>query len=341
MPSITAMIKKLVEGQNLTFDETVGAFNEIMSGEATEAQIAAFIVALRMKGEVWEEIAGAATVMRNKATKIEPKNRNFLLDTCGTGGDCADTFNISTCTALVATAAGARVAKHGNRSVSSRCGSADVLEALNVKITISPEKMGECLDKVGMAFLFAPLLHQAMKFAIKPRKEIGIRTVFNILGPLTNPASAPSQLIGVFSEKITETIANVLKNLGNKHSYIVYGMDGLDEISLCEETKVSELKSDGSISTYYIKPEDFGFRRVKREEIKGGGPAENAEIIKNILNGNKGPQRDIVCLNAGFALCASGISKTPQDGIKKAEEAIDSGRAKEILLSLIEFTQAN
>lgn len=341
MPVITSLIKKVVERQNLTFEETVAAFNEIMSGEATEAQISAFIVALRMKGEICDEIAGAATVMREKATKIEPKDRAFLLDTCGTGGDGADTFNISTCAAIVAAAAGAKVAKHGNRSVSSRCGSADVLEALNVKIAITPEKMGECLDKVGIAFLFAPTLHQAMKFAIKPRKEIGIRTIFNILGPLTNPASAPSQLIGVFSEKITETIASVLKTLGNKHSYIVHGMDGLDEISLCEETKISELKSDGTISTYFIKPEDFGFSRVKREEIKGGIPTENAEIIKNILDGQKGPQRDIVCFNAGFALCAAGITKTPREGIKKAEEAIDSGKAKKVLLSLIEFTQAN
>lgn len=341
MPLINSMIKKIVELQNLNFEETVEVFNEIMSGDATDAQIAALIVGLRMKGETVEEIAGAATVMRKKATKIEPKECNFLVDTCGTGGDCAETFNISTCAALVAAGAGARVAKHGNRSVSSRCGSADVFESLGVKITITPEKMGECIDKVGIAFLFAPSLHPAMKYAIKPRKEIGIRTIFNILGPLTNPASASSQLIGVFSEKITDTIANVLKNLGNKHSYIVYGMDGLDEISLCEATKVSELKSDGTISTYFIKPEDFGFKRVKREEIKGGTAAENAEIIRNILDGNKGPQRDIVSLNAGFALCAAGITETPMDGIKKAEESIDSGNAKKVLSSLIEFTQAN
>jgi anthranilate phosphoribosyltransferase len=335
--SIQVAIKKVIDRQDLSIAESTDVFNEIMSGGATDAQIAAFIVALRMKGEVAEEITGAAAVMREKVSRIEPDNHEFLVDTCGTGGDGADTFNISTAAALVAAGAGARVAKHGNRNVSSKCGSADVLEALGITITVAPEVMKRCLDTAGIAFLFAPTLHKAMKYAIGPRREIAVRTIFNMLGPLTNPAMAPAQVIGVFGAHLTETMATVLNNLGSRKAYVVHGMDGLDEITLCGTTKVSEL-SDGSISTYTIQPEDFGLIRASRSDITGGMPEENALIIKKILDGETGPRRDIVCCNAGFALAASGLVDTPQEGIEKAAAAIDSGAAKRKLQQLIELT---
>ncbi|MBN1578377.1 MAG: anthranilate phosphoribosyltransferase [Chitinispirillaceae bacterium] len=337
MSVIQPAIKKVVEGNDLSVSEAVEVFNEIMSGGATDAQIAALIVGLRMKGEAAGEITGAASVMREKALRIEPQNREFLVDTCGTGGDGADTFNISTAAALVAAAAGARVAKHGNRRVSSRCGSADVLEALGMTITVTPEKMKECLDCAGFAFLFAPALHSAMRYAIGPRKEIATRTIFNMLGPLTNPAMAPAQVIGVFAAHLTEVFAAVLKNLGSRHAFIVHGMDGLDEITLCGATKVSEL-SEGSIRTYTIQPEDFGIRRTSRSDIAGGPPPDNARIITEILDGKGGPRRDIVCLNAAFALAAAGVAATPQEGIEQAAAAIDSGAAKARLRQLVELT---
>jgi len=339
MSSIQQAIKKVIETKDLSREEATDVFNEIMSGNATDAQIAAFIIALRMKGEVADEITGAASVMREKAHRVLPENRTFLVDTCGTGGDGADTFNISTAAALVAAGAGARVAKHGNRNVSSKCGSADVLEALGIKVTATPEVMKQCLDTVGIAFLFAPTLHEAMRYAIGPRKEIGVRTIFNVLGPLTNPASAPSQVIGVFAAHLTETLATVLKNLGSEKAYIVHGMDGLDEITLCGTTKVSEL-SDGSIKTYTIQPEDFGLHRASHADITGGSPPENAEIITKIIEGEKGPKRDIVLVNTGFALAASGIAETPQAGIEKAAGAIDSGAVKKKLQQLIELTNS-
>lgn len=339
MSSIQQAIKKVIENKDISREEATEVFNEIMSGNATDAQIAAFIIALRMKGEVADEITGAAAVMREKAHRILPENRGFLVDTCGTGGDGADTFNISTAAALVAAGAGAHVAKHGNRNVSSKCGSADVLEALGIKVTATPEVMKQCLDTVGIAFLFAPTLHKAMKYAIGPRKEIGVRTIFNVLGPLTNPASAPSQVIGVFAAHLTETLATVLKNLGSEKAYVVHGMDGLDEITLCGTTKVSEL-CDGSIKTYTVQPEDFGLHRASHADITGGEPPENADIITKIIEGETGPRRDIVLLNAGFALAASGIAETPQKGIVKAAEAIDSGAVKTKLQQLIEATNS-
>lgn len=330
-------IKKVIKSKDLTVDEATGVFNEIMSGDATDAQIAAFIIGLRMKGETVEEITGAASVMRDKVYHIEPANREFLVDTCGTGGDGADTFNISTAAALVAAGAGARVAKHGNRNVSSKCGSADVFEALGISVTVEPEVMKKCLDEAGIAFLFAPALHKAMKYAIGPRREIGIRTIFNILGPLTNPALAPTQVIGVFAAHLTETMASVLKNLGSTKAYVVHGMDGLDEITLNGATKISEL-SDGTVKTYTIQPEDFSLQRASASDLKGDDPAENAKIITMILDGEEGPGRDIVCLNAGFALAAAGVTSTPQDGIVKAKESIDSGAAKEKLEMMVKLT---
>jgi anthranilate phosphoribosyltransferase len=338
MPSIQVAINKVLDRQDLSVAESTEVFNEIMSGGATDAQIAALIVGLRMKGEVADEITGAAAVMREKVHRVEPDNREFLVDTCGTGGDGADTFNISTAAALVAAGAGARVAKHGNRNVSSRCGSADVLEALGITVTITPEQMKQCLDQAGIAFLFAPTLHKAMKYAIGPRREIAARTIFNVLGPLTNPAMAPAQVIGVFSAHLTETMATVLNNLGSTRAYVVHGMDGLDEITLCGTTKVSEL-SDGSIRTYTVQPEDYGLSRTERSALTGGDPAENAKIIKRILDGEAGPRRDIVCLNAGFALAAAGVAPSPAEGIEKAAAAIDTGAAVKKLQQLIDLTK--
>lgn len=335
--TIQEAIKTVVAGRDLSTAQSTEVFSTIMNGEATDAQIAAFIVALRMKGESPEEITGAVSVMREKATPVLPENREFLVDTCGTGGDGTNTFNISTAAALVAAGAGATVAKHGNRSVSSKCGSADVLEALGVSITLSPEAMKTCLDTTGIAFLFAPSLHKAMKYAIGPRKEIAVRTIFNVLGPLTNPARAPCQLLGVFSEKLTETMAMVLNNMGSRRAFIVYGMDSLDEISIAGETKVSEVIG-GKVKTYTITPEEFGIKRVPLSAIVGGSPSDNAEIIRAILAAQKGPCRDVVVLNAAFALAAAGRATTPKQGIALAEQSIDSGAALKKLDDLVKFT---
>ena len=335
--NIQEAIKTVVAGQNLSVQQATEVFGSIMNGGATDAQIAAFIVALRMKGETPEEITGAASVMRDKATHVLPAKTDYLVDTCGTGGDGANTFNVSTATAFVASGAGATVAKHGNRSVSSRCGSADVLEALGVNINITPEKMKECLDKVGIAFLFAPSLHKAMKYAIGPRKEIAIRTIFNVLGPLTNPALAPHQLLGVFSEKLTETMAAALLTMGSKRAFVVYGMDGVDEISCAGPTRVSEVKN-GKIATYSITPEEFGITRAPLSAIAGSSPAENAAIIRGVLGGQMGPCRDITVFNAAFALAAAGCAATPKEGIKLAEHSIDSKAGLTKLTTLVEFT---
>jgi anthranilate phosphoribosyltransferase len=326
-------------GKGLTVFESIDVFTEIMSGKATDAQIAAFIVALRMRGETPEEITGAATVMREKATHVIPNDPSNVVDTCGTGGDNAGTFNISTAAAFIAAGAGAVVAKHGNRSVSSKCGSADVLESLGVNISADAVTMKECLDTIGICFLFASSLHKAMKYAIGPRKEIGIRSIFNILGPLTNPSLASAQLLGVFSPDLTETMAQVLKNMGTKKAYIVHGLDKLDEISICADTRVSEL-SNGTVRTYVIKPEDFGITRALRQDILGGSVQENAEIIKNILAGKKGPHRDIVLINAAHAIAAAGIAENPREAFALARNSIDSGAALEKLRLLREKTSA-
>jgi anthranilate phosphoribosyltransferase len=335
--TILEALKQVTSGKSLSITEASDAFNDIMSGNATDAQIAAFIVALRMKGETPDEITGAATVMREKATHVVPSNPLHLIDTCGTGGDCAHTFNISTAAAFVAAGAGATVAKHGNRSVSSKCGSADVLEALGVNINIDALAMKKCLDEAGICFLFALLLHKAMKYAIGPRKEIGIRTIFNILGPLTNPSLAPAQLLGVFSEELTATMAVVLKNMGSTRAYVVHGMDNLDEITTTAETLVAEV-ADGAVKTYRIKPEDFGFARSPLSSLVGGSAAENAGIIREILSGAPGPRRDITLLNAGFAIAASGIAASPRDGVVLARKSIDSGAAAKKLEGLIKLT---
>jgi anthranilate phosphoribosyltransferase len=335
--NIQEALRKVVAGNSLTTQESIDIFNEIMSGNATNAQIGAIVVALAIKKETPEEITGAAMVMREKATKVIPASSEHVVDTCGTGGDGAHTFNISTAAAFVAAGAGAVVAKHGNRSVSSKCGSADVLEALGISINITPEKTKECLDETGICFLFAQSLHAAMKHASAPRRELGIRTIFNILGPLTNPALAPSQVLGVFSPELTGILAEVLKNMGTKKAYVIHGLDGLDEITTCAPTKISEL-SDKKIKTYEISPEQFGLKRAVKNDMAGGTASENAEILKGIFNGEKGPRRDIVVLNAAYALAAAEVAPTPEKGIEMACESIDSGAAMEKLRMLAEKT---
>jgi anthranilate phosphoribosyltransferase len=321
---IKEVINLLIQGKNLSEDQMMLAMREIMEGQATDAQIASFLTALRIKGETVQEITGAVIVMREKVTTL--KAPDYTVDTCGTGGDLSHTFNISTTSALVVAACGIPVAKHGNRSVSSRSGSADVLEALGVKIDISSEKVEKCLESTGFGFMFAPLFHPAMKYAIGPRREMGIRTIFNILGPLTNPAGAKRQVLGVFQDSLTEPLAEVLEKLGATHAFIVHGGDGLDEITITDKTKITELKG-GRIDTYYITPEDLGFIRAQKKDLLGGTAEENAHITLNILRGEKGPKRDITVLNAAAAILTGDRAKSYAEAIEKASAALDSGAA--------------
>jgi len=332
---ITDAIRKVIERQDLSRDEAVAAMTEIMGGEATDAQISSLITALRMKGETVDEISGFAQVMREKAVAIKPKAQG-LVDTCGTGGDLSGTFNISTTAAFVAAGAGVPIAKHGNRSVSSACGSADLLESLGVKLDIGPETVAEAIDTVGIGFLFAPALHQAMKYAIGPRKEIGIRTVFNILGPLTNPAGARRQILGVFSPDLTELMAGVLTSLGTTHALVVHG-SGLDEMTTTGPTRVSEVK-DGRVETYEINPDELGLATASLESLKGGSVEDNAATTRSILSGDGGPARDIVLLNAAGALVVAGKAANLTDGLESAARVVDSGKAADKLSALIEFT---
>jgi anthranilate phosphoribosyltransferase len=337
---IKSALNKVVSGENLTRTEMEGAMNQIMGGKATPAQIGGFITGLRMKGETVDEIAGAAAIMREKATKIDPKvaNGKVVIDTCGTGGDGQNTFNISTAAALVAAGAGAIVAKHGNRSVSSLCGSADVLEALGVNIDLEPKDVERCIEEVGIGFLFAPKLHGAMKHAIGPRKELGIRTIFNILGPLTNPAGAKSQLLGVYDPNLVEVLAKVLKALGSERAMVVNG-GGTDELTTTGTSSVSYL-NNGEIENFTIKPEKFGIANASMEDLKGGNIAENARIIVNILNGESSPRRDIVLLNSAASLVVAGLAPDIEAGLEMAADSIDSGKAKEKLGELKKFTTA-
>ncbi|GBU21190.1 anthranilate phosphoribosyltransferase [Fibrobacteres bacterium R8-0-B4] len=335
---IQTAIKQVTSGKSLSVADASEVFASIMEGLATDAQIAALIVALRMKGETPDEITGAAYVMRDKAAHVyTSSSRKNLIDTCGTGGDGSNTFNISTAAAFIAAGAGAEVAKHGNRSISSRSGSADVLESLGVNIALTPEQIGVCLKELGIGFLFAPALHAAMKYAGPARKQIGIRTIFNIIGPLANPARTTSQLLGVFAPDLTETMAQALKNMGSDKAFVVHGLDPLDEISVCGPTKISEIRGS-EIVTYQITPEEFGFKRATMDDIKGGSPEYNAAIINDILDGKKGVQRDVAVLNAGFALCAASVTDTPKEGIAAAEKSIDSGAAREKLEKLRELS---
>ena len=330
------ILKKLCSGHGITDTEAKLAMATIMDGEATPAQVAAFLVALKMKGETAGEIYGCATAMRERAQKVQTI-RTDLTDTCGTGGDGRGTFNISTVAALIAAGAGLSVAKHGNRSVSSKCGSADVLEALGVTLELSPTQMGSCLDEVGIAFLYAPVLHQAMKHAAGPRREVGVRSVFNLLGPLTNPAGADRQLMGVYAPELAEVMVNVLQLLGAKRALVVHGSDGSDELTLAGSTLVYELR-DGKVSRSKVTPESVGLCSAAPDALAGGGPQENAKLVLDVLCGKTGPHRDVSVLNAGAALYVGGLVNDLTAGVQMAQKAIDSGAAMEKLQALQRFT---
>ena len=320
---------------------------EVLTGRCTDAQIAGLLVALRMKGETVEEIVGFAEAIRaaaqplpiqqNSTVDVSDTERDALVDTCGTGGDASGTFNISTATAFVAAGAGVRVAKHGNRSLTSKCGSADVMEALGVNINLPPERLASCLKEVGMAFLFAPAMHSAMKFVQPARRELKLRTVFNLLGPLTNPAHASAQVVGVYSAELVDKLAEALSMLGLHRALVVHGMDGLDEITITGQTRIAEVR-EGRIRTYEVTPEEFGMKRAPLEAISGGDAAANAEIIRAVLGGEKSACRDVVLLNAAAALLAAGKANHLADGVTLAGEAIDSGSAANKLRELVRFT---
>ncbi len=330
---------KIIHRNDLSETQMYQMITEIFSGNITDAQIGAFMGALATKGETFEEVAGAARAMRKKAVRIQT-SATTVVDTVGTGGDMTQTFNISTTTAFVVAGCGVTVAKHGNRSVSSQCGSADLLEVLGVKLDTDPEIVEEAIQEIGIGFLFAPLYHGAMRFAAKARKEVGIRSIFNMLGPLTNPAGANCLLIGVYAPELTEMFANVLRLLGTKKAFVVHGHDGLDEISVCAPTRISELKDD-LIRTYDITPEQFFGKKADPDDLAGGSPEENAEITRSILKGEKGPRRDVVLLNASAALVTAGKAKDFKEGIRLAEDSIDKGKAAEKLEALVRFTQEN
>ncbi len=335
---IKEALAKIVCDDNLTMDEAREVMREIMQGQATQAQIGAFLTALRMKGETADEIAGCAQAMRESAIAVKPE-RDVLVDTCGTGGDSRGTFNISTTVAFVAAGAGLAVAKHGNRSVSSRCGSADLLQALGVNLEISAEQIARCIDEVGIGFLFAPKLHPAMKHALGPRQEIGLRTIFNILGPLSNPAQAKRQLLGVYDSSLTELMAEVLRALDAEHALVVHGADGLDELSVTGTNKVSRVYN-GQIETYYLDPAELGLPRASLGDLAGGTAEDNSEITRALLKGKQGPKRDVVLLNAAAVLVAGSKTTDLNEGLAVAAEAIDSGNAMSKLEQLIEFSHS-
>ena len=331
-------IGKLVKGQHLTEAEAGAAMETVLAGDATPVQIAGFVIALRIKGETAEEIAGLARAARANATPLDVDGSN-LLDTCGTGGDALGTFNISTLSAIVAAACGARVAKHGNRAASSQCGSADVLEALGVRIDIPPEEVGRCLDEAGIAFLFAPLYHQGFRYAQVPRRELGVRTVFNVLGPLCNPAGARRQALGVADAALAGRMAEVLVRLGVEHALVFHGADGMDELTTTGPSRVIEVE-DGRQHEYLLEPPELGLAIAPLEAMRGGGPEENAAIAREVLGGAKGPRRDVVLLNSAAALRAAGLAADFKEGIGLAGEAIDSGRAGEVLARWVKVSQA-
>jgi anthranilate phosphoribosyltransferase len=329
-------IDTLIKGKDLTEEEITAVMEVIMNGEATSAQIASFITALRIKGETIEEITGCAKVMRKKAENIFP-SLDYYIDTCGTGGDGAHTFNISTAAAFVAAAGGVPVAKHGNRSVSSRSGSADVLEALGIHIELSPSQVKECIEYVGIGFMFAPVFHKSMKYAAAPRKELGIRTIFNILGPLTNPACAKGQILGVFDPQLVRPLASVLQNLGTERAMVVHGEDGLDEITLTGNTVVCELKNN-EIKEYIIDPRAYGFELCSIQHLQGENAGDNARIILDIFHNKQGYQRDVVILNSAAALYVGKKAESFEEGIIKSREIIESGKAMQKLQEFITFT---
>ncbi len=327
----------LLEQQDLGENEAEEVMEQIMTGQATPAQIAALLVALRIRGETVEEVTGFARAMRRNAIHIHPHSP-LVMDTCGTGGDGQGTFNISTAAAFLVAGAGLTVAKHGNRSVSSRCGSADVLSALGVRLDLTPQETEECIDEVGIGFLYALSLHPAMKHASGVRREMGIRTVFNLLGPLTNPAGAQAQVLGVYDGSLTEFVAHVLAALGCRSAFVVHSADGLDELSTTGPNRVTRLK-DGQIGTFTLDPQELGLPRARLDDLRGGDAAENAAIIRRVLSGEKGPARDVVLLNAAAALVAGGVASELREGIALAAESIDSGRAMAKLEALVNFSQ--
>src|SRR3989440_8952249 len=348
-PIITEAVRALVERRDLSRIEAAAAMEAIMSGAATNAQIAAFLTALRMKGETVEELIGFAQVMRQKVVRIRTRadevaaltgtDREMLIDTCGTGGDATGTFNVSTATAFVVAGAGLKVAKHGNRSASSLCGSADVVETLGINLELTPQQVGRCIDEVGIGFLYAPLLHTAMKHVMPTRREITIRTVFNLLGPLTNPAGANAQVIGVAAASLTEQLARVLAELGTTRAFVVHGADGLDEISNTGESRLSEVR-EGSVRTFTVQPEDFGLPRAGIRDLQGGDREQNAQIIRLLLEGEPGPRRDIVLMNAAAALVAGARARDLKEGVALAAQSIDDGAARRKLAALVELSRS-
>ncbi len=347
-PIITEAVRALVDRRDLTRIEAAAAMEAIMTGAATGAQIGAFLTALRMKGETVEELIGFAQVMRQKVVRIRARgddvagisgtDREMLIDTCGTGGDATGTFNVSTATAFVVAGAGLRVAKHGNRSVSSLCGSADVVETLGISLELPPDKVTRCIEEVGIGFLYAPLLHTAMKHVMPARREMGVRTVFNMLGPLTNPAAANAQIIGVYAASLTEPLARVLAELGTVRAFVVHGADNLDEISNTGESRVSEVR-EGGVCTYAVRPEDFGLARASIKDLQGGDREQNAEIIRAVLGGETGPRRDIVLMNAAAALVAGARARDLKDGVAVAAQSIDSSAARGKLDALVALSR--
>lgn len=337
--TVQQAIAKLIERQNLSREEAAELMEATMSGNATPVQTAGWLVALRMKGETAEEIAGCAETMRRHAVPVKPRRRAELIDTCGTGADRVKTFNVSTAVAFVAAAAGVPVAKHGNRAVTSKCGSADVLEALGCRLDLSPEQLAQAIDEIGIGFLFARAHHPAMKYAAPVRQELGVRTVFNVLGPLTNPAGAPRQLLGVYDGSLVHLIAQVLRELGTQRAMVVHGEPGLDELSTLGETIVVHVQ-DGTITEERLVPEQFGFRRAQPQEVTApDSPQECAQLLRDLFGGTPGPYRDLLLLNAGAALMVGGKARTLQEGIQLARETVDSGAALRKLEEYIQFSQ--
>ena len=328
--NISEAIKAVISKQNLNEGEMHDVMNSIMTGQTTDAQIGAFLVGLSMKGETIEEITASAKVMRALATSVELSSNDYLVDTCGTGGDGLGLFNISTASAFVVAAAGGKVAKHGNRSISSKSGSADVLEAAGINLNISPELISQCIEEIGLGFMFAPAHHSAMKHAIGPRKELAVRTIFNVLGPLTNPAKAPNQIMGVYDKSLVEPIANVLKGLNSRHVMVVHSEDGLDEFSIANTTYVAELK-DNNISTYTVHPGDFGLEEGNLDSIKAENAEQSLALINEAFSGKKGVARDIIALNAGAAIYVSGLVNSFDEGVTKANQILSDGSAQDKL----------
>ncbi len=337
--NIQQAIKSVIAKQNLNEDQMHDVMNSIMTGQTTDAQIGAFLIGLSMKGETIEEITASAKVMRALATPVEIGNSDYLVDTCGTGGDGLGLFNISTASAFVVAAAGGKVAKHGNRSISSKSGSADVLESAGVNLDLSPRIIGQCVEEIGVGFMFAPAHHSAMKHAIGPRKELAVRTIFNVLGPLTNPAKAPNQVMGVYDKSLIEPIANVLKGLGSRHVMVVHSADGLDELSIADKTYVAELK-EGVVTTYTIHPEELGFVLGDLNDIKAGDAKDSLNIIKGAFSGKEGAARDIISLNAGAAIYVCGLTDSLISGIERSRLALSDGSAQQKLDDYIKISNS-